>query len=469
MTSSTRTNNISSLVESAWGIIIEFLVGFPPQKPDKDDIDCDWRPQNFSEHTPHLYDLIQLSGTCKRLRALLAPRIFETIYLNNTVESATSIHAIILGGHSNHVKKLRFIGICEQEQLSSPLEEVYPPEVHEILTHLSDFPNLRHLAVHFPFDYEALWSDGYFEGKLESSPEDALIQEQKNPWRGLMASSLNAVVTNNTLQGDANLPLSFELHHLGPVAVSTFKTPEFHGLLRRLTSFTLSLDPISNADYWQINTEPIFVEFVGCLGPWFIAHLHNIETLILEAPESSPLGNTGHIHGIDISLKQARMPRLRILTLRNIIVCTELSDFILRHLATLESITLQECYALNWDYTLSPSHIYWGELFSKLADACTSLSGMSSRSPTRLTHFHLCYDEPGIEKMVSVPGNFWQDLLVQAREKLANEPDTRPFFYANISEKWGGLVPDPKAVLEEFLDGQDYHCWKRLANVLKAN
>jgi hypothetical protein len=127
----------------------------------------------------------------------------------------------------------------------------------------------------------------------------------------------------------------------------------------------------------------MFDGFTSCLGPWIPNHLHNIEELTLNASEATPLGNTGHRYGSDISLEHANMPRLRILTLRNIRVYIELSDFLVRRLATLESITMQECYGLDWWHRPSPDHIFWNELFTVLADACTPAPESPFDSPSR--------------------------------------------------------------------------------------
>ncbi|KAL4865476.1 hypothetical protein BDV12DRAFT_200114 [Aspergillus spectabilis] len=167
------------------------------------------------------------------------------------------------------------------------------------------------------------------------------------------------------------------------------------------------------------------------------------------------------------------MPRLRKLTLRNIIVCTELSDFFVRHLATLESITMQEFYVLDWWHRNSADHIFWNELFTVLADACTPAPEppfiSPSRPPTRLTHFELCYDEPETEMMDLDNTDIWHGLITPVREKMAAEPDARPFFYATIDDKYGWLVRVTTAALEEFRDGRDYRCWRRLMDVLRVN
>ncbi|KAL5342999.1 hypothetical protein BJX70DRAFT_394433 [Aspergillus crustosus] len=192
-------------------------------------------------------------------------------------------------------------------------------------------------------------------------------------------------------------------------------------------AFPLSLEihhlkPTDNGDGWRVKTQPIFETFPDSIGPWVIAHLSNIEELSLDASEATPLGKIGHFFGGGMSLEGANMPRLQKLTLRNMLVCTELRDFLLRHLNTLQSVTLQQSYSMDYGVRNGPEHIFWYE--PALAGAISS----ESQSPMTLTSFEICYDESEIDMMDLKNEEAGEILVSQVRRKMRTEPNTRPFF-----------------------------------------
>lgn len=73
-----------------------------------------WEPIPVKRRFRWLDDLLKLSSTCKRFRDLLAPRIFQVVYLHNTVESALSIRAIAEGRYAGCVKELCYVGSCDE-------------------------------------------------------------------------------------------------------------------------------------------------------------------------------------------------------------------------------------------------------------------------------------------------------------------------------------------------------------------
>ncbi|KAL2820260.1 hypothetical protein BDW59DRAFT_150950 [Aspergillus cavernicola] len=447
MQSTMQSTQLPFLVDDLWHIIIDIL-SHPPS-PNDSNVEDETEDRGPPKR---LHVLIHLSSTCKWLRGLLVPRIFESLYLKNTVKSALSIQAIAHGNHSACVKNLHYIGICEEDQLDSPLPEVYPPEVNNILSNLSLFPNLQHLSIDFPMDSSELWQDTFNE-PFNPSREDALAQEEEDTWYGLMASSFNAIASNNPIHFH-----SLELHHLNVAEISTFTTPAFRTLISQLKSFNLSLEPLDNGAGWQFNWAEIFHGFADRFAPWFTDHLHSVEEFTLDPSESAVLGDSGQPYGHDISLADSNMPRLRKLTLRNIIVCVELRDFILRHLTTLEEVVLQECYAIQtWDA------VTWYDLFTPLAQA------FSTSSPTCLKSVKVCYDNPQDEMLdLNVE---WSDpdLVARAQAKIAAEPAARAFFYGAISDKYGYLLRDSDKTLELFLRGDDARSYQDLMDVLEGN
>ncbi|KAL4880762.1 hypothetical protein BJY04DRAFT_218919 [Aspergillus karnatakaensis] len=444
-----------------------------------------WRPEKLSKLFPYLRDLISLSSTCNRLRDILTPRIFNTLYLQNTPKSVRSLQAIAKGKHLRCVKNLHYVAICELDQCESPLSEVYPDELDSLLRNLpSLYPNLHHIKIEFPYNDEILWSEDFddpFEGTLEA----ALALEQRSAWYALMTTSLNAIVS----PADSNI-LSFEINNLIPANISTFYTPSFHAFLSRLHSFTLSIRPLDNGAGWNLNTKEIFWGFSDRLGPWFMQNLTDVKTLTFDPSETMPLGDSGdgyQSHPHDIGLRGARMPNLRSLTLRNLIICPELRDFILAHLDTLCSVSLHECYADEPHDRGSPGGFVWQNLLSDLADSLEAAKAqaqaqaeadvsttcpvtMSTPSPPKLKPelcaFEITYEQTPRQMIRRDLPWIPARLMAQVEAKLESEPSAQPLFYGVGSDKYGGLSFDDVATMKSLLRGDDERAWKRLRGVI---
>ncbi|KAL4993505.1 hypothetical protein BDV10DRAFT_198256 [Aspergillus recurvatus] len=438
------------LSDDVWHIIIEILCEPPRSQADHDDEADSQEPPKLAKIYPNLHDLIGLSSTCRWMRDSIAPRILGTVHLYNNAKSALSLQAIARGKHSQCVRKIQYVAICEPDQVNSPLDDVYPSEVDSVLSNLSQFPSLKHLTADFPFYcHEHFWAD-LFHDSFNPSPGQALAEEEADAWRGLMASSFAAIASNELG--------SLEIRHLHVAEVSTFTTPTFRSFLSKLKSFKLSLRPLDNGAGWRFNTTQIFPGFADRLGPWFTHNLLSVEEFGFDPSDSSVLGDAGQLYSHSISLQGATMPRLRKFTISNIIICAELRDFILGHLGNLEEITLQECYAYedkkDWCFR-------WRSLFTALARA----------EPARLRTFKLRYDEPETEKLKADFESVWagEDLIARARTKLELEPHARPFFYAYVDDKYGFRFGDAAPTLEAYLQGDDERAYWELLGVIAGN
>ncbi|KAF5866531.1 hypothetical protein ETB97_011416 [Aspergillus alliaceus] len=455
-----------SVVNDVWYMIVDILTQPPSPKDIVDEEEGEeegeregldgWRPKSLAKLFPNLHDLISLSSTSTWFRNLLAPRIFATLYLRNTTKSALSIKSIANGSFSGCVKELRYVGICEPDQRMLPLEEVYPPEVDNVLSSLVRFKGLEKLSIEFPFDYEELYD--YFQDDFNESLEAAATEERRNAWHGLMAASFRAIVSGYRSQchpGDL-VPRSLSIHDLNIVALSVFSMDEFHNALSRLKNFDMSLKRWDNGVGWMLNTQSIFQGLPDYLGPWFFHHLSSVEEFSFDPRDSASLGNAGQAYCDDIGLRNASMPMLRKLTLTNIIICFELRDFLIRHLDTLESILLQHCYA--YKARQGEGWLSWSEIFSALAQ----------ESPSRLTSFQLsCADQ---DELLYLEDNYADPNLVeQVRWKLEVEPDVRVFPYCDVSDKYGARYHDSEANQTAFLQGNDDRSYRNLMAIVDSN
>ncbi|PGH28103.1 hypothetical protein AJ80_00361 [Polytolypa hystricis UAMH7299] len=129
------------------------------------------------------------------------------------------------------------------------MEEVYPPELDNVLSNLTLFSNLEKITVDFPFDYD---ENIVFDDPLVVGLQEVAIIESEDSWRELMAASFRAIARNSP-ENLAQLS-SLTIRNLNPVAVSTFSTETFHNFLSRLKSFNLSVRWWNNGVGWNLNT-----------------------------------------------------------------------------------------------------------------------------------------------------------------------------------------------------------------------
>ncbi|KAE8372469.1 hypothetical protein BDV26DRAFT_301894 [Aspergillus bertholletiae] len=452
-----------SLGIDVWYIVLDILREEPDPDEDEyeeedEDPDSAWRPKNVSRTRPYLADFISLSTTCKLLRELLAPSIFANLELYNTLKSARSIAAISEGRHAACVKTLRYVGICETNQQNSPLEDVYPPEINKVLSNLHLFSSLDKLVIEFPFDYEDNLLFEYLQDDI-FVPEDAPQEERENTWRGLMAASFRAIVSNYTHSSSSQrLPLSVEIRDLNIFMVSVFTDEVFRTFLSQLKTFHLSLRRWDNGVGWVMITQRIFRDFSHYLGPFFFHHLAAVEDFSFDPQETAPLGNGGQPYCEDIGLRHTTLPKLRNITLNNVILCEELRDFLIRHSATLESITFWDCFASDEPREYGEP-VDWGELFTTLTRECFP----------RLTDFEVAWKQSELQ-MLELDRE-WNDpeQVQQVRDKLDREPDSKAFPYCEVDCKYGVRYSDYTATQIAFLKGANYQGFRDLMAMVEGN
>ncbi|OGM49717.1 hypothetical protein ABOM_001887 [Aspergillus bombycis] len=457
-----RVSPLFSLGLDVWYIVLDILREDPePNEEEDDDEDPDsfWKPKTITRRLPHLPDLINMSSTCTWFRNFLAPSIFANLELYNTTKSAQSITAISQGRHAACVKTLRYIGICETDQQSSPLEKVYPLEVDRVLSNLRMFSSLDKFVIEFPFDYDDDLLINYFQSDI-FYPENALSEESENAWRGLMAASLHAIVSNYTNSSSTGqLPLSIEFRDLNIFMVSIFTTEAFQSFLSQLTTFNLSIRRWDNGVGWTMMTQPIFGDFSHYLGPFFFNNLAAVEEFSFDPRDTASLGNGGQPYYEDIGLRDTTMPRLRRLTLSNIILCSELRDFLVRHKTTLESITFQDCFASGERPREYGQAINWRELFTTLAQEPFS----------QLTSFQLTWEESQLQ-MLDLDDSWTDPGVAQlVRQKLEREPHAKAFPYCEVDSKYGSRYCTTEAIQTAFLNGADYQSYVDLMAVIQWN
>lgn len=315
-------------------------------------------------------------------------------------------------------------------------------------------------------------------------PEFISRQEQKNAWYRLMTASLDAIVSNYAGETQQQLP-SFELHHLNILNVRTFSTAACRDFLSRLKCFSLSTQLRDSNLAFCIKTMEGYIIFTEYLGPRLMEKLTSVEEFTFDPSRHLALGALkkypGHHDNIedkyfayqfDMGLANASMLNLRKLTLRNINVCLEMRDFIIRHLDTLENVELHECYANNEGFVSDenerdnsaaendPERIIWHTLFTQLTQELSRRKGRSL--PIRLREFKVSFDKPELAMH-----NFYRPwvepgLLARAEAKAKAEPGAKVFFYSCLVPDYGYPVDGMTTTLVHFLRGRDEECFRDL-------
>lgn len=340
---------------------------------------------------------------------------------------------------------------------------MYPAEVARVLSSLSWFPGLQSITVEFPFDYEEIYDD-LFQNEFDADPENALVAEKEDSWRGLMVASFRDIISNYASSSADQLPRSLTIHDLNLATVSIFTTQPFRDFLSTLKAFNLSIKAWDNGVGWNLNTQEIFYGFPEQLGPWFFNHLSSVEEFTFDARESSRLGvGYGDFRAHDISLRDARMPHLRKITLKHIIICPELQEFLLRIIATLETIVLKNCFAMisRYDSTSTSWHTFFTALARKNPPCLTSFELICENTKDKMLDLDFTYNDPRFDPP--------PDTLARARNKRQTQPTALIFPYGYLDDKYGFGYRSHIDNQIAFVAGDDEKAYQELVGIMNRN
>ncbi|KAL2837190.1 hypothetical protein BJY01DRAFT_221278, partial [Aspergillus pseudoustus] len=463
-----------TLIPDVWYLIIAILC--ESSTPEKRNVSNNAGhtdvPTSLAKQTPDLRDLVALSSTCSWFRTLLAPRLFRTICLHNTEKNALAVQAIGEGKSSGYVKELQYnctyMGTWDEED-ASRLEEIYPPELSTLLSNLACFDGLERLEINFVWGGDRSIWDILSDELMDDFNSDAGVAEERaeyEPWRDLMASSFRAIASNYDPQRypsgtTPNLPRALNIRELAPTTLPTYYEPVWGHFLSHIKHFTMTIPYLDNGAGWCVITQPAYSGFTEYLGPWFFQHLSAAESISFDPAETGTLGDTGDARfDSSIGLHDANMPNLRSVNFGNLVLCDELLKFLVRHIGTLESITLRDCYGFERVF-YEEGHLRWKHLFKSLIAA----------SPSQLKSFEIINEDQDDKNKLLFLDSPWADkqLVDRAMTKIKNEPDVRPFPYAYLNDKYGFRAPDFDTTVECFLGGDDDRLYKEVMAVVERN
>ncbi|KAF2498223.1 hypothetical protein BU16DRAFT_604258 [Lophium mytilinum] len=375
--------------------------------------------------------LINLSSTCRRYRSLLAPTVFRTITLKNTVTSATSVLAVSKSQHAQLVSRLTFVGTLAELDFAvdhdeyrnctiknvakmvlddDHLKKIIPRQLYEVLGNLTLFPNLHTLTVGFEL--------GHWPG---------------DPWTDII-DLLDGLCAYSDKGFDNN---------------ADDKKYTRHG----------QSDPDSIAFCRG------YIRFCENLSEYFFDHLEYAETLNIIAPES---GRLGHKDGGPLTLNTSHLPHLKFLYLEQIFITGELGTFLLARTDSLEELQFQDCYGTVTNrYSKNTTGLCaWHRIFDRISDSRPKRLERLEIRPWQATSFqHITRNGP-TRPVLSLVEN-----RSLAHETLESDPERAVFPYGNF--RFGLFrnsfyVCDDSATTE-FLNGDDQEAYDRLKVILEAN
>lgn len=403
-------------------------------------------------------DIVNLSLTCKALRAVVAPTLFKRIVLRNREESGKSVQCIVNGLYAECVRQVHYqpiIAMPQTEEFRSEDERIEPSETdfpaitEEILTGLHCFPKLDKLIVEFKWDegddYDAYTSGhDYFDDDIDENELREL--EKKEAWRALMVHSYAALSRNG------NNVKSLELRNVVPLELSIWKTPEFIKFLAGLDKFWFGIRGGESA-CWRINTLDGYGELMGRLDALFFEHLTNVTCFRFAATEDGPPGLEGFRH-CPLPLHICRMPQLRNLEIEYCFISKQLAYFICAHSFNLERVYLANCFS-GMNCGLADNPISWADFLE----------------------FLLSVEYPKLEEFSIAPvgvslGAIYRPTVVETKavkKTLEENPFRRVFAYAKLDDKYGELCGNDDLNLEAFLRGEDHVAFEKLMDAVEKN
>jgi hypothetical protein len=346
---------------------------------------------HLEQEQGHQRAILNLSATCRRFRELLKPVLFKRVCLKNSKTSAKLMQEFLEGSDKVYVKELHYIGgpqRDEEEDLESDANgdegdgsededgseddasssgypspaTILPKQTRDILEHLDRFPNIERVVVEFredlDFDYP-FWDICHHEDEA-GNMDEAASKEARLASRALLAKTSDAIAEN----WSKNSIKSFELRNHPALLVSSWAKPNFRILLKSLTQFRISTFE-AQSESACTNTFLEWDDFVFALGRYLMSQLHNVETLYFGGSIKGPIGCEGDLHAPN-PMEPDFMPKLRELYLSYVILDLHLIDFITGHAVTLETLSMEDCYAETGH--LEEGGQTWADFFGAIAD-----------------------------------------------------------------------------------------------------
>lgn len=421
-------------------------------------------------------DLKTLGSLNSRFRAILAPRIFNTVRFTNLEADEDAISQVV-SKHGSHITTLQFDFHLRQDvdqPSSQPLPDgrYYGPDddgiEDDVLigTRLSSISSqilsgeklsqVTSLTIKFlpeeNFEGEA-WGDAQGLGCIyiyeDATHPAQLEQEEKKwpSWRRAMSSMWSGLSRNQNIK-------SLELVGLPAVPLSSWLQPEWPAFLGRLQTLVLGLAGGDNGAGWKANTTEGYRDFLESLDAHFFDHAKSLVRLHLIADAWNFYGDSDMWASV-MALRPGQMPRLEDLRIENCFIDEKCCEFL--YSATASSSDLKKLHLINcMANEATPS---WADLFSRLYTQ-QNLSLEELIVTNERIEFPDDYESniphlPVTNRLAS------QSVAVRS-SPTEDSGERRPFEYGTVDDKYGMIFSNEERNVSEYESGTDMHAYRKL-------
>ena len=411
-----------------------------------------------------------LSQTCKFFDDFLAPRAYRCIQVRSTERSGSALLALAQGPRAKHVKRIQYTvtnpgndadggdDTSTSQTSSSESDDdeivVLPKSVQDALSHVSQFPTIKTVAVSFKF----VWSLEHGENLVLAWPVEG--EEEEYPdgdvsdldisrgvtWSRLVRESFTAIAKNTTVERLVIDQLPPHSHK----SVGYF-CGSFFGFLETLEAFDLTLWGFDNGAGWEANRHWSYQKLCDNLDNHFFRNLNKVTSLRFGTYDGGVLGGNGWTcpHG----LKSAdQMPLLKHLRLKRIILCEDLRTFLVTHIRTLETIYFEDC----WGDLTDDENGSWDGLFTAIIKT----------APQKLIEVKIYPDGP-IRNDYKRQDD--QEDAETIEVMIEQDPGRRIFPYASVDDKYGMLFEGEEENRSKFFEGKDQKAYDELMAIAEVN
>lgn len=410
-----------------------------------------------------------LSSSKVVLRKQKHPTTYSTF--TRTIRFTSSFndkHALVvlLNQHGRHlIDKMTF---CMRPQGFSPNKAIesgrISPTARDLLSGRVIGPSLKRIDIECDFELPTK-STLKFERDVTAlfahpKDEDTLLQlEADDPRRRLLAEAWAALAQNAAVQ-------ELGIGRFVPLWTSTFHTAQFRALLARLTSLHLNIYGAKHGR--SINTIPAYNNALQSTLKVLLLHAHNLEHLALHASQHAPLGARANNYHIPLSLKATQLPKLKHLSLKHCFIGFELAHFINAHAATLETLTLHNCYGYRGE-GVNDSGMSWAAFLGMITRGGEN-GGMRLRRFVIVDdHIPLTGDDKRLKGYDPDTANEPVDVRRMRRMQRTSTRNLRLFLYAFLRDYSGELWMNKDAMMASFEAMEDQRAYENLMKVVRRN
>ncbi|KAF4978726.1 hypothetical protein FZEAL_4946 [Fusarium zealandicum] len=413
---------------------------------------AEWLPFN---------DKCQLSFTNSALRNTMLPQIFRSIRVSCPLKEDRDIRKIVQD-YKNYIRRLHVdvkMDPNEEHCRDSTTHHEPVPSVWGETTAAATIvkamiqgkalPRCFNLSIRFNLDQSKEGEVCHAEGSEHEHfyPADwAIVNEWEETlaWRVKHDEVWRDITANTSIR-------RLDISNLLPRRSEVWQTQGWSVFLGKLQDLNVGLFGSNNGSGWNANSYDRFINFIMALPDSMLCHTTHLQRLGIAADSEGVIGSTCDNLLLPLPLRRDTLPHLRWLRLKNVVVGSELMDF-LRALADgLRELHFENCMsnAGNMDVKRGPS---WAELWRLVREVNTELivvSFIQEDNPPLTskdsTHQFAIGNLPAEET----------DEIREIRKKLQEDERNVLWRYVDVHSEYGIVLELIWQVIDRFQAGED--------------